>query len=46
MRLNENTGSVNVTLADSDLREINEAATKIQVQGERCPEALEKRTGL
>ena len=45
-RLDENIASVNVELSASDLDEINAAAAKIQVQGERYPEALEKRTGL
>jgi hypothetical protein len=28
------------------LREIDSAASKVTIQGERYPEALEKRTGL
>ena len=45
-RLEENLGAVNVQLTPEDLREIDEAASKIQIQGERYPEALEKMTGL
>ena len=35
-----------VELTDDDLREIDSAALKIPIQGERYPEALEKRTGI
>jgi aryl-alcohol dehydrogenase-like predicted oxidoreductase len=45
-RLEENIGAVNVELTPGDLREIDEAAAKIQIQGDRYPEALEKMTGL
>ncbi len=45
-RLEENIGAVNVKLTPEDLREIDNAASKISVQGARYPEALEKRTGL
>jgi aryl-alcohol dehydrogenase-like predicted oxidoreductase len=45
-RLEENIGAVNVELIAEDLREIESAASKITIQGERYPEALEKRTGL
>jgi len=45
-RLDENIGAVNVELSAEDLREIEGAASKITIQGERYPEALEKRTGL
>lgn len=43
-RLAENIGSVNVELTPGDLREIESAASKIKVQGDRYPEELEKRT--
>ena len=43
-RLEENLGAVNVTLTSGDLREIEEAASKIHVQGERLPEAVLKLT--
>jgi aryl-alcohol dehydrogenase-like predicted oxidoreductase len=45
-RLEENIGAVNVELTADDLRQIDEAAARIQIQGERYPEALEKMTGL
>lgn len=45
-RLEENTGSVNLELTADDLNEIEEAASKIKVQGNRYPEELERRTGL
>jgi aryl-alcohol dehydrogenase-like predicted oxidoreductase len=45
-RLDENDGALDVTLTVADLREINSAASKITVEGERYPEALQKMTGL
>ena len=45
-RLEENLGAVNVRLTPDDLRAIEETAAKIEVQGARYPEQLEKRTGL
>lgn len=45
-RLEENIGAVAVELTPDDLREIESAAAKITIQGERYPEELEKRTGL
>src|SRR5512143_254379 len=45
-RLDENIGAVNVELTSEDLREIDSTASKITIEGERYPEALEKRTGL
>jgi aryl-alcohol dehydrogenase-like predicted oxidoreductase len=45
-RLEENNGSVDLALSPDDLREIESAASQIQVQGERYPEHLEKMTGL
>ncbi len=45
-RLEENLGALQVELSAEDLRAIDEAAAKIPVQGDRYPEALEKRTGL
>ena len=45
-RLEENVGATSVELSDEDLREIDSAAAKIPIQGERYPEALEKRTGI
>jgi aryl-alcohol dehydrogenase-like predicted oxidoreductase len=45
-RLEENIGAVAIDLTSDDLREIDSAASKIAIQGDRYPEALEKRTGL
>jgi aryl-alcohol dehydrogenase-like predicted oxidoreductase len=45
-RLEENIGAASIELTNDDLREIDSAASMIPVQGERYPEALEKRTGL
>jgi aryl-alcohol dehydrogenase-like predicted oxidoreductase len=44
-RLEENIGGVSVELAPDDLREIDEAASRITVQGARYPEHLERMTG-
>jgi aryl-alcohol dehydrogenase-like predicted oxidoreductase len=45
-RLDENIGSVEVELTPGDLRDIESAASKITVQGNRYPEHIEKMTGL
>jgi len=45
-RLEENIGAVNIELTPVDLREIESAASKIKVQGERYPEHLQRMTGL
>jgi aryl-alcohol dehydrogenase-like predicted oxidoreductase len=45
-RLEENIGAVAVELTADDLREINSAASEINVQGARYPEEMERRTGL
>jgi len=44
-RLDENIGAVSVKLTPDDLRDINTAASKITVQGDRYPEKLEQLTG-
>jgi aryl-alcohol dehydrogenase-like predicted oxidoreductase len=44
-RLEENIGTVAIELSIDDLREIAKAAAKIEVQGTRYPEQLEKLTG-
>ncbi|MGE5283491.1 MAG: aldo/keto reductase [Actinomycetota bacterium] len=44
-RLDENIGAVAVELTSDDLREIDDAAAQIPVQGARYPEKLEKLTG-
>jgi len=43
-RLEENIGAASVELTDADLREINDAASKITVQGARLPEEVLKLT--
>jgi aryl-alcohol dehydrogenase-like predicted oxidoreductase len=45
-RLEENIGALSLELTAYDLRDIEEAAAKITVQGARYPEKLEKMTGL
>jgi len=45
-RLEENLGAAEVQLTADDLRAIDGAASKIQIEGARYPEELEKRTGL
>jgi aryl-alcohol dehydrogenase-like predicted oxidoreductase len=44
-RLEENIGAVGVELTADDLSEIEDAASKIEVQGARYPEHLERLTG-
>jgi aryl-alcohol dehydrogenase-like predicted oxidoreductase len=44
-RLDENIGALNIELTTDDLREIDTAAARITVQGERYPEKLEQLTG-
>jgi aryl-alcohol dehydrogenase-like predicted oxidoreductase len=45
-RLDENIGSLTINLTPEDLREINNAASKIPIEGERYPEQLARMTGL
>jgi len=45
-RLEENLGAVNVELAESDLKQITEAAAGLKLEGARLPEAALKMTGL
>lgn len=45
-RLEENNGAASIELSAVDLREIDTAASKIEVQGARYPEHIEKMTGL
>jgi aryl-alcohol dehydrogenase-like predicted oxidoreductase len=45
-RLEENIGAASIALTSEDLREIENAASKINVQGARYPETLEAMTGL
>jgi len=44
-RLEENIGAINIQLTQSDLYEIQSAASKITVRGARYPERLEQMTG-
>jgi aryl-alcohol dehydrogenase-like predicted oxidoreductase len=44
-RLKENIGAVSIRLTPDDLREIEEAASRITLQGARYPEQLEQMTG-
>jgi len=44
-RLEENVGAVEIELTQDDLREIENAASQIEVQGDRYPEHLEQMTG-
>jgi len=44
-RLEENIGAANIDLTSDDLEQINVAASKIAIQGNRYPEHLEQMTG-
>jgi aryl-alcohol dehydrogenase-like predicted oxidoreductase len=44
-RLEENIGAVSLELSSDDLRDINQAASQITVEGARYPEHLEQLTG-
>ena len=45
-RLEENLGAAELELTTDDLREIDDAASQISIQGDRYPEELERRTGI
>ena len=45
-RLDENISAASVELTPADLRDLNDAASKILVKGDRYPEKLEKMTNL
>jgi aryl-alcohol dehydrogenase-like predicted oxidoreductase len=45
-RLEENIDAVALELSADDVREIDEAASKIKIEGDRYPEHIEKMTGL
>ena len=45
-RLEENLGAAELELTTDDLREIDAAASRISIQGDRYPEELERRTGV
>ena len=44
-RLEENLGSTEIVLSEEDLRQINAALSKVEVQGARYPEQLQKMVG-
>jgi aryl-alcohol dehydrogenase-like predicted oxidoreductase len=44
-RLDENLGAAEVELSPDDLREIDDAASKITVQGARYPQQLQEMVG-
>ena len=44
-RLEENLGAVNVELTEHDLKQIDEASSKLKLEGARLPEAALKMTG-
>ncbi len=45
-RLEENIGAVSIEMTPGDLQDIDAAASKIKVVGDRYPERMEKMTGL
>ncbi|MEH2236033.1 aldo/keto reductase [Nostoc sp.] len=45
-RLKENIGAANIEITQNELKNIDEALNRIEVEGDRFPEELEKRTGL
>lgn len=44
-RLEENLGATEITLSGDELKQINEAVSKIEVQGTRYPESMQQRVG-
>jgi aryl-alcohol dehydrogenase-like predicted oxidoreductase len=44
-RLGENLGAVNIELTENDLKQIEEAASRLKLEGARLPEAALKMTG-
>ena len=44
-RLEENLGAVNVELTENDLKQIDEASSRLKLEGARLPEAMLKMTG-
>ena len=45
-RLEENLGAASIELTPEDLRNLDEATTKVEIHGDRYPKALEQMTGL
>jgi aryl-alcohol dehydrogenase-like predicted oxidoreductase len=44
-RLEENLDAVKISLSGDELKQINEEASRIDVQGARYPESMQKRVG-
>jgi aryl-alcohol dehydrogenase-like predicted oxidoreductase len=44
-RLEENVGAINVELTEDDLKQIDEASSRLKLEGARLPEAMLKMTG-
>ena len=44
-RLEENLGAINVELTEDDLKQIDEASSRLKLEGARLPEAMLKMTG-
>ena len=44
-RMEENLGAVNVELTEGELKEIENATSKLSLEGARLPEAMLKMTG-
>ncbi len=45
-RMEENLGAINVQLREVDLQQIEEATSKLSLEGDRLPEAMLKMTGI
>src|SRR5579864_2680939 len=45
-RLEENLGAVNLALSENDLKEIDDASSRLKLEGARLPESALKMTGL
>lgn len=45
-RLEENIGAADIELSAADVREIEDASSKVEIQGARYSEAMERMTGL
>jgi hypothetical protein len=45
-RMEENFGAVDVQLTEGDLKKIEDATSKLSLEGTRLPEAMLKMTGL
>ncbi len=45
-RFEENLGGAAIELSPEDLQQINDAASKIKIEGHRYPQAIDKVTGL